>query len=113
MRLLVSWLRDFVDISAFAAKYKQIWTQFTLYVESPAARADGPAALSGRYVLGNSSARGGGIIGELRGPDVTLAILGGELVGDTADVFVGELAGDTLRGSYQKSGLAAVFLRTP
>jgi len=88
-------------------------TQFTLYVESPPARADGPAALSGRYVLGNSSARGGGIIGELRGPDVTLAILGGELVGDTADVFVGELAGDTLRGSYQKSGLSAVFLRTP
>jgi hypothetical protein len=88
-------------------------TQFTLYVESPPARADGPAAISGRYVLGSSAGRGGGIIGELRGPNVSLAILGGELVGDTADVFVGELAGDTLRGSYQKSGVSAVFLRTP
>ena len=88
-------------------------TQFTLYIESPAARADGPAALTGRYVLGSSTTRGAGIIGQLRGPDVSLALLDGELVGDTLDVFVGELAGDTLRGSYQKSGESAVFLKTP
>jgi hypothetical protein len=88
-------------------------TQFTLYIESPPAKADAPAALSGRYQLGNSSTRGDGIIGQLRGPDVSLAILNGQLSGDTVDVFLGELAGDTLRGTYQKRGTAAVFLRTP
>jgi uncharacterized protein DUF4249 len=88
-------------------------TQFTLYVESPAAKADAPAALSGRYVLGNSTTRGDGIIGELRGPDVNIALLNGQLAGDTADVFIGELAGDTLKGSYRKKGTSAVFVRTP
>jgi hypothetical protein len=89
-------------------------TQFTLYVESPPAKADGPAAISGRYVLGTSTTRGGGIIGQLRGPDVSLVILGGgNLVGDTLDLFVGELAGDTLSGTYKRSGASAVFLRTP
>lgn len=88
-------------------------TQFTLYVESPPAKADAAAALSGRYQLGNSAARSDGIIGQLRGPDVTLAILNGQLAGDTVDVFIGELAGDTLRGTYQKRGTSAVFLRAP
>jgi hypothetical protein len=89
-------------------------TQFTLYVESPPAKADGPAEISGRYVLGTSTTRGGGIIGQLRGPDVSLVILGGgNLIGDTLDLFVGELAGDTLSGTYKKSGASAVFLRTP
>lgn len=89
-------------------------TQFTLYVESPPAKADGPAAISGRYVLGTSTTRGGGIIGQMRGPDVSLVILGGgNLVGDTLDLFVGELAGDTLSGTYKKSGAPAVFLRAP
>lgn len=88
-------------------------TQFTLYVESPPAKADAPAAISGRYQLGNSSTRGDGIIGQLRGPDVTLAILGNQLAGDTVDVFIGELAGDTLRGTYQKRGTTALFLRAP
>jgi hypothetical protein len=88
-------------------------TQFTLYVESPAAKADAPAALSGRYLLGNSTTRGDGIVGQLRGPDVNLVLLNGQLAGDTVDVFIGELAGDTLRGSYQKLGTKAVFIRTP
>jgi hypothetical protein len=88
-------------------------TQFTLYVESPPAKADAPAAISGRYQLGNSSTRGDGIVGQLRGPDVTLALLANQLVGDTVDVFVGELAGDTLRGTYRKRRTTALFLRAP
>jgi len=88
-------------------------TQFTLYVESPPAKADAPAALSGRYLLGNSTTRGDGIVGQLRGPDVNLVLLNGQLAGDTVDVFVGELVGDTLRGAYQKLGTKAVFLRAP
>lgn len=88
-------------------------TQLTLYVESPPAKADGPAALSGRYLLGNSTTRGDGIVGQLRGPDVNLVLLNGQLAGDTVDVFIGELAGDTLRGAYQKLGTKAVFVRAP
>lgn len=88
-------------------------TQLTLYVESPPAKADAPAALSGRYQLGNSTVRGDGIIGQLRGTDVTIALLANQLVGDTAEVFVGELTGDTLRGTYGKRGTSAVFVRAP
>ncbi len=88
-------------------------TQFTLYIESAPAKADAPAALSGRYQLGNSATRGDGIVGQLRGPDVNLVLLNGQLAGDTLDVFTGELAGDTLRGTYQKLGTKAVFLRVP
>lgn len=88
-------------------------TQLTLYVESPPAKADAPAALSGRYLLGNSATRGDGIVGQLRGSDVSLVLLNGQLAGDTVDVFTGELAGDTLRGTYQKFGTKAVFLRVP
>jgi hypothetical protein len=88
-------------------------TQFTLYIESPAAKADAPAALSGRYVLGNSTTRGDGILGTQLGPDVSIVLLNAQLAGDTVDVFTGELAGDTLRGAYQKKGTHAVFVRTP
>jgi hypothetical protein len=88
-------------------------TQLTLYVESPPAKADAPAAISGRYQLGNSTTRGDGIIGQLRGPDVTFALLSSQLAGDTSDVFIGELTGDTLRGAYRKKGTSAVFVRTP
>jgi hypothetical protein len=90
-----------------------VLTQLTLYIESQPAKADAPAAISGRYQLGNSTTRGDGIVGQLRGPDVTLALLSGQLAGDTSDVFVGELTGDTLRGSYRKKGTTAVFVRTP
>ena len=41
------------------------------------------------------------------------SLLSGQLAGDTLDVFIGELAGDTLRGTYQKFGTKAVFLRAP
>lgn len=88
-------------------------TTLTLYVESPPARADQPAALSGHYLLGGSPVRGDGIVGTLRGPDVSLALLANQLSGDTVDVFVGELTGDTLRGAYQKGGRSAVFVRSP
>lgn len=79
-------------------------TLFTLYVESPAAREGLPAALSGRYTLGTSSTRGDGIIGQYDGTTVRLALLANQLSGDTVDVFLGELDGDTLRGGYLRSG---------
>jgi hypothetical protein len=90
-----------------------VTTQLTLYIESPPAKADAPAAISGWYQRGNTSALGDGIIGQLRGPDVTFALLRDQLAGDTTDVFIGELTGDTLRGAYRKKGTSAVFVRSP
>ena len=87
--------------------------QFTLYVESKAAREDLPTALSGRYVTPVPNARGDGILGEQIGTSVTLALLLNQLGGDTVDVFTGELRGDTLTGQFRKNGGTAVFLRSP
>jgi hypothetical protein len=87
--------------------------QFTLYVESKAARSELPTALSGRYVLALPNARGDGVLGQQTGSTITLALLANQLAGDTLDVFTGELSGDTLRGTYRKSGGTSVFVRSP
>jgi hypothetical protein len=88
-------------------------TQFTLYIESEAARPELPKSLSGRYLLGGSTTRGDGILGKLLGSNVTLTLLTNQLAGDTLDVFDGEINGDTLRGGYWKSGKLATFVRVP
>ena len=77
-------------------------TAIDLFVESPSARSDLPAALSGRYTLGSFSTRGDGIIGKLQGNNVSLALLANQLSGDTVEVFTGVLNGDTLRGNYTR-----------
>jgi hypothetical protein len=87
--------------------------QFTLYVESKAVRSDVPAALSGRYVTGGPGARADGMIGEQRGSAVTLALLANQLAADTADVFTGELRGDTLVGTYRHTRGTSIFVRIP
>jgi len=87
-------------------------TQLVLYVESPAAKSGLPAALSGRYNVGNST-RGDGLIGRMLGSDVTLALVANQLAGDTVEVWEGQLKGDTLRGVYRSSGIEAVFVKTP
>lgn len=84
--------------------------QFTLYVESPAARAGLPDALSGRYATSGPQ-RGDGIIGQQLGNTITLALLSNQLAGDTLDLFAGTLRGDTLSGTYRKAGGQVVFVR--
>jgi hypothetical protein len=88
-------------------------SQFTLYVESKPAGGNLPAALSGRYVTPNPASRSDGIIGQQLGTTITLALLGNQLAGDTLDVFIGELHGDTLVGNYGLHGGVALFLRAP
>jgi len=86
-------------------------TTLMLYVESPAAKPELPAALSGWYGNGSSTY---GIIGRKLGSDVTLALGGpNQLAGDTVEVWEGELKGDTLRGFYRSSGIEAVFVKSP
>jgi hypothetical protein len=83
-------------------------TTITLYVESKSTRPDVPDALSGRYT---SPMRNDGIIGELSGTTITFALLADQLVGDTVDVFSGELKGTTITGTYRKQGTTAVFVK--
>ena len=88
-------------------------TQLTLYVESPAAKPELPAALSGQYNVGNSATQVYGFVGRILGSDVTLALGGpNQLAGDTIEVWEGQLKGDTLRGFYRSSGIEAVFVKT-
>ncbi|HXD48410.1 MAG TPA: DUF4249 family protein [Gemmatimonadaceae bacterium] len=83
--------------------------QFTIYVESPAARDGLPAALSGRYA--GITSGGDGMIGQQLGNTITLALLRNQLAGDTLDLFAGVLRGDTLSGTYRSQGLEVVFVR--
>jgi hypothetical protein len=83
----------------------------TLYVESQSTRADVPDALSGRYTVAGPTGRSDGIIGVRTGNKVALALLANQLVADTVDVFVGELQGTTLTGTYRKRGGTVVFVK--
>jgi hypothetical protein len=87
--------------------------QVTLYVESKAARNDLPDALSGRYTTPTPNSRSDGILGQRSGDNITFALLGSQLAGDTLEVFDGLLVGDTLAGRYQIKGGTAQFVRVP
>jgi hypothetical protein len=83
-------------------------SQFTLYVESAAAKAGQADALSGRY---NANGRSDGIVGERLGDKITLALLNNQSIGDTLDVFQGTLSGTTLTGTYRKILGTWVFVK--
>jgi hypothetical protein len=85
-----------------------------VYIESPAARADLPTALSGRYIT-TANGRIDGILGQQQDGIITLSLLNNQLAGRKIDTFVGTLHGDTLIGSFEKSGGGGVsyFLRSP
>ena len=86
-----------------------------LYVESAAARADQPDALSGRYyVVGRFGYTGClvcGLVGTVRDGQVKLALLSAWSERDTTEIFTGELRGDTLVGSYRGFGGIAHFVK--
>jgi hypothetical protein len=88
-------------------------SQFVLYVESKPARDGLPIALTGRYTTSLPNSRSDGIVGQQLGTTITLALISNQLAVDTAEVFIGELKGDTLSGSYRKSGGSATFVRSP
>ena len=101
-------------LAAQSAGVSTITQDMTIYVESRAAGAGLPVALSGRY----TTAVGGridGILGQQQDGVITLSFLNNQLSGRKIDTFVGELRGDTLVGSFQRpsSSGVAYFLRTP
>jgi hypothetical protein len=86
-------------------------TAMTLYIESPAARAGSPNALSGRYTIVGGQI--GGILGEQLGDSVTVTLLNDQLAGNRLNTFIGILRGDTLVGTYRIGGGTVLYVRTP
>lgn len=88
-----------------------------LYVESRAARGDQADALSGRYqirrIIGQPGCSTCGILGMAKDGRIELAMLADWYAQDTADVFVGEIRGDTIVGSYRFAGGVFRYVREP
>ena len=82
-----------------------------LYVESPAARSGLPASLSGRYVTAGPTAHADGLLGQMNGTTVTIALLANQLVGDTVDLFTGEFDGKAITGHYRDRAGTIVFTK--
>jgi hypothetical protein len=86
-----------------------------LYVESAAARADQPDALSGRYLKRSTFDDPGspirGLFGTAQGSRVELYFLHAWSATDTVQTFTGEIRGDTIVGSYRGFGGNARFVR--
>jgi hypothetical protein len=80
-----------------------------LFIAAKSGRVDVPDVLSGRYTTGQG--RGDGLLGELSGTNVSIAILLNQLSGDTVDVFDGTWQGTTLTGTYRRSHNSAVFTK--
>ncbi len=88
-----------------------------LYVESHAARDDQADALSGRYVkrplLGDPGCIECGLLGTTQGNRVDLVFLRDWYASDTAEVFTGEIRGDTIVGRYRGIGGVGRFVKQP
>ncbi|HTE43723.1 MAG TPA: DUF4249 family protein [Gemmatimonadaceae bacterium] len=82
----------------------------TLYVESPAARAGQPDAVTGSYRrAGGSSAAA---IGTLGNSHLKLVFLSDQFLTDTLESFVADLHADSLVGTFSK-GAPATYVRRP
>jgi hypothetical protein len=88
---------------------------FELYMESRAARDDQADALSGRYhirrIIGQPGCATCGLLGMAKDRRIELAMLADWYAQDTADVFVGEIRGDTIVGSYRFGGGVFRYVR--
>ena len=84
-------------------------SSFNLYIESPAINGNAPAALSGRYITTGANPHVDGLIGKMKGNDVSLAFLTNQSASDTIAVFVGQLSNGVLKGQFAVSGVAATY----
>ncbi|MEO6526834.1 MAG: hypothetical protein ABIP93_09440 [Gemmatimonadaceae bacterium] len=86
-----------------------------VYVESPSARSDQPDALSGQFqkrpTFSNPGCQICGLLGNSQGGRINLYFLRDWSAADTAEVFTGEIRGDTIVGSYRGFGGVARFVR--
>ena len=104
---------DFVGTPAQRASTPYLHLE--LYVESTAARGDQADALSGRSErrlgFGDTGCPVCGLLGTVRDGRIELALLRDWYASDTAEVFSGEIRGDTIVGSYRGFGGVAHFVR--
>ena len=86
-----------------------------LHIESPSARGDQGDAVSGRYdrrpFFGITGCLTCGMLGTVRNGQLELALLRDWSARDTAEVFVGEIRGDTIVGTYRGQGGFVRFVR--
>jgi hypothetical protein len=86
-----------------------------VYIESPSARGDQPDALSGQFqkrpTFSNPGCNTCGLLGTVQGEQISLYFLRDWSATDTAEVFTGEIRGDTIVGSYKGFGGIARFVR--
>lgn len=86
-----------------------------LYLESPAARGDQADAVSGRYMrrpfLGLEGCVVCGLLGSVKDGRVQFALLKAWSSRDTAEVFLGEIHGDTIVGTYRSQGGTVHFVK--
>lgn len=75
----------------------------TLYVEAAAVRKNQPDAITASFRTRTGFM--GSAVGTLTASTLKLVFLKGQSIADTADVFTGELRGDTLDGHFQKGAL--------
>jgi hypothetical protein len=86
-----------------------------LHVESRAARSDQWDVVSGRYerrpFFGMTGCVVCGLLGTVRNGQIQLALLTDWFARDTAEVFTGEIHGDTIVGFYRGQGGPVRFIR--
>lgn len=86
-----------------------------VYLESPSARSDQPDALTGQFEKRPSFSNPGcnicGLLGNERNGRINLYFLRDWSATDTAEVFTGEIRGDTIVGKYSGFGGIAHFVR--
>jgi hypothetical protein len=91
------------------------YLSFELHVESRAARSDQWDVVSGRYerrpFFGMEGCVVCGLLGTVRNGQIELALLRDWFARDTAEVFTGEIRGDTIVGFYGGQGGPVRFVR--
>lgn len=86
-----------------------------IFVESPAARADQPDALTGEYekrpCFCNPGCTFCGLLGTSHEGNIKIAFLRAWSATDTFELFTGKIRGDTIEGSYRGFGGFARFIK--
>jgi hypothetical protein len=102
-------------VGSDAERISTPYLSLELYVESPSARGDQADALSGRYVrrmsFGDTGCPVCGLLGSAQNGEIRLALLTDWFASDTAEVFTGEIRGDTIVGTYRVRGGVVHFVR--
>lgn len=106
---------DFRFVGNAADQLSTPYLRLELYVESRAARGDQADALTGRFqkrtTLGNPGCFVCGLLGSVKDGRIQLVFLRDWSARDTAEIFDGQIRGDTIVGSYRGFGGFVHFVK--